>query len=136
MHALSINDDCSETRLSGVVLHKDSSKGTNNKHGERVRCLRGSGSLQAQIRVHGTVLDMAGLGRMAVGVDVDVAAGWGGDDPRTHGGLARTADTVCIANEAAEPPQTSTQEKIDILEKTLAAMGNEEPILAGRKLLE
>ena len=32
-----------------------------------------------------------------------------------------------------EPPQTSIQEKINILEKTLSVMGNEEPILAGRK---
>ena len=42
-----------------------------------------------------------------------------------------------VTNEASEPPQTSTQEKINILEKTLAVMGNQEPmILAGRTLLE
>ena len=37
-----------------------------------------------------------------------------------------------VTNKAAELPQTSIQEKISILEK----MGNEEPVLAGRRLLE
>ena len=41
-----------------------------------------------------------------------------------------------VTNEVAELPQTSTQEKLNILEKTLAGMGNEEPILDGRRLLE
>ena len=41
-----------------------------------------------------------------------------------------------VTNEAAELPQTSIQEKISILEKTLSGMGNEEPIIAGRRLLE
>ena len=40
-----------------------------------------------------------------------------------------------VTNEAAEPPQTSTQEKLNILE-TLAVMGNEDPRLAFRKALE
>ena len=44
--------------------------------------------------------------------------------------------SASVTNEAAEPPQTSTQEKINILEKTRVGMGNEEPILAGRKVLE
>ena len=74
-----------------------------------------------------------------------MAVGW--SDPRTNGSARRAAQknwwsrtdcTHCrsVTNEAAQPPQTSTQEKIDILEKTLAVMGNEETILAGRKLLE
>ena len=97
-------------------------------------------------RPHGTVLDMAGLGRRSVGVDVvDVAAGWSDPrgDPSTNGS-ARLCSTgnwwsradcrhcVGVTDEAVEPPQ----EKINILEKTLAVMGNEEPISAGRKLLE
>ena len=40
-----------------------------------------------------------------------------------------------VTNEAADPPQTSTQEKLNILE-TLAVMGNEDPRLVGRKALE
>ena len=49
-------------------------------------------------------------------------------------GLVRTAYTVWgVTNEVVELSQTSTQEKINILEKTLSVMGNEEPILAGRK---
>ena len=41
-----------------------------------------------------------------------------------------------VTNEAAGPPQTSIQEKVTILENTLVGMGNEEPLLAGRRLLE
>ena len=33
-------------------------------------------------------------------------------------------------------PQTSAQEKIAVLEKTLAGMGDDEPILAGKRVLE
>ena len=36
----------------------------------------------------------------------------------------------------ADIPQSSTQEKIAVLEKTLAGMGDDEPILAGKKVLE
>ena len=84
------------------------------------------------------LLNVVGMGRMAVGVDVDVAAGWGDPVcvPRTSGsarcaalgndGLVQTA-----MNEAAEPPQTSTLEKINILEKMPAGMGNEESDLSG-----
>ena len=83
---------------------------------------------------HGTVLqDMVGLDRVAAGVDVDVAAGWGRLRcvPRTNGSARKcsTGNWWCrmdcrhsasVTNEAAEPPQTSTQEKINILETTLA----------------
>ena len=33
-------------------------------------------------------------------------------------------------------PQSSTQDKIAVLEKTLAGMGDDEPTLAGKKVLE
>ena len=41
-----------------------------------------------------------------------------------------------VTNDAADAPQTSVQEKIAVLEKTLAGMGNDEPILAGNRVLE
>ena len=41
-----------------------------------------------------------------------------------------------VTNDAADAPQTSAQEKIAVLEKMLAGMGNDEPILAGKRGLE
>ena len=72
---------------------------------------------------------------MAAGLDVDVAAGGESQTYSTEKRWYRTECRHCasVTNEAAEPPQTSTQES---LEKTLAGMGNEEPFLAGRRLLE
>ena len=52
------------------------------------------------------------------------------------GGVVRIADTVSITNDGADAPQTSAQEKIAVLEKTSAGMGDDEPILAGKRVLE
>ena len=41
-----------------------------------------------------------------------------------------------VTNDDADAPQTSAQEKIAVLEKTLAGMGDDEPILAGKRVLE
>ena len=41
-----------------------------------------------------------------------------------------------VGSDDADIPQSSTQEKIAVLEKTLAGMGDDEPILAGKKVLE
>ena len=41
-----------------------------------------------------------------------------------------------VANDAADAPQTSVQEKIAVLKKTLTGMGNDEPILAGKRVPE
>ena len=82
---------------------------------------------------------------MAVGMDVDVAAGV---ESRKYApmssGSARSAalgttdcrHTASVGSDDADIPQSSTQEKIAVLEKTLAGMGDDEPILAGKKVLE
>ena len=41
-----------------------------------------------------------------------------------------------VTNDDADKPQSSAQEKIAILEKTLAGMGDDEPILDGKRVLE
>ena len=41
-----------------------------------------------------------------------------------------------VTNDAADAPRTSLQEKIAVLEKTPAGMGNDKPILAGKRVLE
>ena len=80
-------------------------------------------------------MDMVGLDRMAAGMDVDVAVGV--DNlryvPGTRNWWSRTECRHCasVTNEAAELPQTSIQEKIAVLENTLACMGND-----GRRVLE
>ena len=53
------------------------------------------------------------------------------------GGVVQIADTVRVLGaDDADILQSSTQEKIAVLEKTLAGMGDDEPILAGKKVLE
>ena len=94
---------------------------------------------------HGTVLlDTIGLDRLAVGMDVDVAVSVEKSEIRsTTNGAARRAAlglggrTECIhcaivTHETAELPQ----EKIAVLEMTLACMGNDEPSSAGRRVVE
>ena len=44
--------------------------------------------------------------------------------------------SASVTNTAADAPQTSVQEKIAVWEKTLAGMGNDEPIMAGKRVLE
>ena len=52
-------------------------------------------------------------------------------------GVARIADTVRVSRTTMRiPPQTSAHEKFAVLEKTLAGMGDDEPILAGKRVLE
>ena len=41
-----------------------------------------------------------------------------------------------VTNDTADVPQSSIQEKIAVLEKTLACRGNDEPIFAGNRVLE
>ena len=43
---------------------------------------------------------------------------------------------MSVTNDDADDPQTSAQEKIAVLEKTSAGMGDDEPILAGKRVLE
>ena len=43
---------------------------------------------------------------------------------------------MSVTNDDLENPQSSTQEKIAVLEKTLAGMGDDEPILTGKRVLE
>ena len=75
---------------------------------------------------------------MAVGMDVDVAAGGGKSEVRsevawfcqkcgTGNWWSRTDCRHCasVTNDAADAPQTSVQEKFT-LEKTIAGMGNDE----------
>ena len=99
---------------------------------------------------HGTtLLDMVGMDHMAVGMDVDVAAGV---ESRMYapmsngsvrsvvlgtGGVVRTADTVRVSG-ATTWISSSRQlkKKIAVLEKTLAGMGDDEPILVGTEVLE
>ena len=83
---------------------------------------------------HGTLLvDIVDLDRTAAGMDVDVAAGW-----RIRGTLrgrmvlpevqhwklveSYGLQTLCECHE------TSLQEKVAVLEKTIAGMGDDEPI--------
>ena len=85
---------------------------------------------------------MVGLDHTAVDMDADVAAGVESQKyaPRSNGSGNWRSRTDCrhcasVANDDADAPQTSAQEKIAVLEKTLAGMGDDEPILAGRKVL-
>ena len=48
----------------------------------------------------------------------------------------RHCTSVTTDTQTADLPQTSVQEKIAVLEKTLATMGTDEPVMAGRKVLE
>ena len=94
---------------------------------------------------HGTVLlDMVGMdhGRRR--------GSWGGKSEvrsdfkcfcqkcGTENWWSRTDCRHCasVGSGDAEIPQSSTQEKIAVLENTLAGMGDDEPILAGKKVLE
>ena len=91
---------------------------------------------------------MADLDRVAAGVDVDVAAGAENQrhTPRTNGsagsaaletgGVARIADTASVTKDTADAPQTSIQEKIAVPEKTITGTGNDEPVPAGKRVLE
>ena len=56
----------------------------------------------------------------------------------TGNGWSRTDCRHCasVTNDAPFAPETSAQEKIAVLEKTLGGMGNDEPILAGKRVLE
>ena len=49
---------------------------------------------------------------------------------------AECRHSASVTNDTAEVPQTSIQEKIAVLEKTLACMGNDEPVLVGKRVLE
>ena len=51
---------------------------------------------------------------------------------------SRTDCRYCsnVTNDTVDLPQTSIQEKIAVLEKTLACMSNDEPVLAGKRVLE
>ena len=93
----------------------------------------------------GTVVQvMVDLDQVVAGVDVDVAAGtksqryapWTSGIVRSAllgiGGAVQNADTAQVSR----PIHRLVQEKIAVLEKTLAAMGTDEHILAGRKVLE
>ena len=98
---------------------------------------------------HGTVLlDMVGMDHMAVGTDVDVAAGV---ESRKYApmssGSARSAalelvesyrlQKLCECRERRRGyPAVVHSGKIAVLEKTLAGMGDDEPILAGKRVLE
>ena len=44
--------------------------------------------------------------------------------------------SASVTNDDADTPQTSAQERIAVLEKTLAGTGDDEPILAGKRVLE
>ena len=82
------------------------------------------------------------MDHMAVGMDVDVAAGLEGrkfcQQCGTGNWWSRTDCRHCasVGSDDADIPQSSTQEKFAVLEKTLAGMGDDEPILAGKKVLE
>ena len=43
---------------------------------------------------------------------------------------------MSVRNDDSDIPQSSTQEKIVVLEKTLAGIGDDEPILVGKRVLE
>ena len=96
---------------------------------------------------HGTVLvDMVDLDRMAAGMDVDVAAGVENQRytrgrmvlPTVQRWWSRTDCRHCasVTNSTADAPQTSIQEKIAVLEKTIAGMGDHEGILPSKRVLE
>ena len=95
------------------------------------------------------LVDMVGQGRKAAGMDVGVAAGEENQryTPRTNGSaksaaletceVVWTAGTVRVSRTILRiAPQASIQEKIAVLEKTVAGMGNDEPILVGKRVLE
>ena len=86
---------------------------------------------------------------MAAGLDVDVAAGVESQKyaPRSNGsagsavlgtgGVVRIADTGRVSRTMLRMlRRPHYRRKIAVLEKTLAGMGNDEPILVGKKVLE
>ena len=94
---------------------------------------------------HGTVLlDMVGMDHMAIGMDVDVAAGvvhsedeWFCQKCSTGNWWSRTDCRHCECRERRRGyPAVVHSGKIGVLEKTLAGMGDDEPISAGKRVLE
>ena len=49
---------------------------------------------------------------------------------------AECTNCASVTNDNAQVSQTTIHEKIAVLEKTLAGKGNDEPILAGKRVLE
>ena len=92
---------------------------------------------------------MVGMDHMAAGMDVDVAAGvesrkyapMSSGSARSAalgtGGVVQVADTVRVSGATTRISRSrQLRRKIAVLEKTLDGMGNDEPLLAGKKVLE
>ena len=92
---------------------------------------------------------MVGMDHMAASMDVDVAAGvesrkyapMSSGSARSAaletGGVVQIADTVRVSETTMRTSRSRRlRRKITVLEKTLAGMGDDEPILAGKKVLE